>query len=93
MAGFASLGEITEEHFDRIFGTNVRGCSLQCKSPCQLCRDGAPIILNASIDASKGLPKWKIYSATKAAMRLFARIWRTRLKSYARPPGCRCDDR
>ena len=42
--------------------------------------DGASIILNASIVASKGLPEWSVYSATKAAVRSFARTWTTDLR-------------
>src|SRR5438093_1085697 len=43
--------------------------------------DGSSIILNASITASKGLENFSIYSATKAAVRSFARTWTTDLKS------------
>ena len=43
--------------------------------------EGASIILNASVDASKGLPANSVYSATKAAVRSFARTWTTDLKA------------
>ena len=46
----------------------------------RLLPEGASIILNASIVASKGSPQWSVYSATKAAVRSFARIWTTDLK-------------
>ncbi len=79
-AGFAPLGEITEEHFDAIFGANVKGLLFTVQKALPLMPDGASVILNASIVASKGLPAWSVYSATKAAVRSFARTWTTDLK-------------
>jgi NAD(P)-dependent dehydrogenase (short-subunit alcohol dehydrogenase family) len=79
-AEFAPLGEITEEHFDRIFGSNVKGLLFTVQKALPLVPDGASIILNASIVASKGLPEWSVYSATKAAVRSFARTWTTDLR-------------
>jgi NAD(P)-dependent dehydrogenase (short-subunit alcohol dehydrogenase family) len=79
-AELASLGEITEEHFDTIFGINVKGLVFSVQKALPLMPDGGSIILNASITASKGLPAWSIYSATKAALRSFARTWTADLK-------------
>jgi NAD(P)-dependent dehydrogenase (short-subunit alcohol dehydrogenase family) len=79
-AEFAPLGQITEEHFDRVFGANVRGLLFSVQKALPLMPDGASIILNASVVASKGLPHWSVYSATKAAVRSFARTWTTDLK-------------
>src|SRR5713226_9285165 len=79
-AEFAPLGEITEQHFDRIFDANVKGLLFTVQKALPLMPDGAAIILNASIVASKGLPDWSVYSATKAAVRSFARTWTTDLK-------------
>src|ERR1700730_13730604 len=79
-AEFAPLGEITEEHFDRIFGSNVKGLLFTVQKALPLVPDGASIILNASIVASKGLPEWSVYSATRAAVRSFARTWILDLK-------------
>src|SRR6267378_4501257 len=53
---------------------------ITCRCTLPLLPDGASIILNASIVASKGLPEWSVYSATKAAVRSFARTWTTDLK-------------
>jgi NAD(P)-dependent dehydrogenase (short-subunit alcohol dehydrogenase family) len=72
---FAQLGEITEEHFDRIFGINVRGLLFTVQKALPLLREGGSIILNASIASSKGLPALSVYSASKAAVRSFARCW------------------
>ncbi len=79
-AEYATLGKITEEHFDSIFNTNVKGLLFTVQKALPLVSDGASIILNASIVASKGLPNDSVYSATKAAVRSFARTWTTDLK-------------
>ena len=79
-AKVAPLGKITEEHYDSIFNGNVKGLLFTVQKALPLMPDGATIILNASIVASKGLPDWSVYSATKAAVRSFARTWTTDLK-------------
>jgi NAD(P)-dependent dehydrogenase (short-subunit alcohol dehydrogenase family) len=83
-AGFANLaplGKITEEHYDSLFNVNVRGVLFTVQKALPLLPDGASIILNASIVASKATaPEWSVYSATKAAVRSFARTWTTDLK-------------
>jgi NAD(P)-dependent dehydrogenase (short-subunit alcohol dehydrogenase family) len=80
VATYAAFGQITEEHFDSIFGINVKGLLFTVQKALPLLPDGASIILNASIVASKGLPANSVYSATKAAIRSFARTWTTDLK-------------
>jgi NAD(P)-dependent dehydrogenase (short-subunit alcohol dehydrogenase family) len=77
----APLGTITEEHYDSFFNINVKGLLFTVQKALPLMPDGASIILNASIVASKGLPDWSVYSATKAAVRSFARTWTTDLKA------------
>jgi NAD(P)-dependent dehydrogenase (short-subunit alcohol dehydrogenase family) len=79
-AKYAPLGKITEELFDSIFDTNVKGLLFTVQKALPLLPDGASIILNASIVASKGLSSNSVYSATKAAVRSFARTWTTDLK-------------
>ena len=79
VAQYAPLGEITEEHYDSIFNINVKGLLFTVQKALPLLPDGASIILNASIVASKGLSA-SVYSATKAAVRSFARTWTTDLK-------------
>ena len=79
-AELAPLGAITEEHFDKIFGVNVKGLLFSVQKALPLFRDGGSIILNASIVASKGLEASSVYSATKAAVRSFARTWTVDLK-------------
>ena len=78
---FGRFGEITEELYDSIFNTNVRGLLFTVQKALPLMPDGASIILNASIVASKGLSANSVYSATKAAVRSFARTWTTDLKN------------
>lgn len=80
-AKYATVGEITEELYDSIFDTNVKGLLFTVQKALPLLSDGASIILNASIVASKGLPSNSVYSATKAAVRSFARTWTTDLKA------------
>jgi NAD(P)-dependent dehydrogenase (short-subunit alcohol dehydrogenase family) len=77
---FAPLGEITEEHFDWIFDINVRGLLFCVQKALPLFREGGSIILNASIASIKGLPAMSVYSASKAAVRSFARGWTADLK-------------
>jgi NAD(P)-dependent dehydrogenase (short-subunit alcohol dehydrogenase family) len=80
IAKIAPFGKITEEHYDSIFDTNVKGLLFTVQKALPLMPDGASIILNASIVASKGLSANSVYSATKAAVRSFARTWTTDLK-------------
>jgi NAD(P)-dependent dehydrogenase (short-subunit alcohol dehydrogenase family) len=81
IAKYAALGTITPELYDSIFDINVKGLLFTVQKALPLMPDGAAIILNASIVASKGLSANSIYSATKAAVRSFARTWTTDLKS------------
>ena len=80
VARYAPLGEITEEFYESIFNINVKGLLFTVQKALPLMPDGASVILNASIVASKGLPSNSVYSATKAAVRSFARTWTTDLK-------------
>jgi len=82
-AGFAEaapLGDISEEQFDRSFSANVKGALFTVQKALPLLRDGASIILTSSVVGSKGFPGVSVYSATKAALRSFARTWTTDLK-------------
>jgi len=81
IAKYAPLGAIDEEHFDSIFDTNVKGVLFTVQKALPLLADGASVILNASIVGSKGLAANSVYSATKAAIRSFARTWTTDLKA------------
>jgi NAD(P)-dependent dehydrogenase (short-subunit alcohol dehydrogenase family) len=80
IAQFAPLGEISEEHFDKIFGINVKGLLFTVQKALPIFQDGGSIILNASIGSSKGFEETSVYSATKAAVRSFARTWTADLK-------------
>jgi len=77
----APLGAITEAHFDKTFGINVKGLLFTVQKALPLFQDGGgSIILNASIASSKGIEALSVYSATKAAVRSFARSWTVDLK-------------
>lgn len=80
IATYGQFGKVTEELYDSIFNVNVKGLLFTVQKALPLMPDGASIILNASIVASKGLPSNSVYSATKAAVRSFARTWTTDLK-------------
>jgi len=80
IARYAPLGEISESLYEEIFDVNVKGLLFTVQKALPLLADGASIILNASIVGSKGLPENSVYSATKAAVRSFARTWTTDLK-------------
>jgi len=77
-AGFyelGKLGEITEEHFDKTFNTNVRGLFFAVQKALPLLSKGSSVILVGSIASIKGFEAFSIYDATKAAVRSFARSW------------------
>lgn len=74
------LGAITEEHFDRIFGTNVRGVLFTVQKALPLLTQGASVILTGSTAAVKGTANFSVYSASKAAVRNLARSWALDLK-------------
>src|SRR2546421_8534288 len=80
VAKYSPFGKITEELYDSIFNINVKGLLFTVQKALPLMPDGGSIILNASIVASKGLPANSVYSATKAAVRSFARTWTTDLR-------------
>jgi NAD(P)-dependent dehydrogenase (short-subunit alcohol dehydrogenase family) len=81
IAELAPLEAITEAHFDKTFGINVKGVLFTVQKALPLFHDnGGSIILNASIAASKGIEASTVYSATKAAIRSFARTWTVELK-------------
>src|SRR5260221_9629708 len=76
----APLGAISEEQFDRTFGVNVKGALFTVQKALPLLPDGASIILTSGILGSKGFADRSVYSATKAALRSFARTWTTDLQ-------------
>jgi NAD(P)-dependent dehydrogenase (short-subunit alcohol dehydrogenase family) len=80
IGSFAPIGSITEEHFDGIFGINVRGLLFSVQKALPLFQDGGSIILNASVASIGGTEGASVYSASKAAVRSFARVWTNDLK-------------
>lgn len=74
------LGEITEQDFDTLFGLNTRGTLFTVQKALPLFREGGSIIMTGSIASVKGWPAYSVYSASKAALRSFARTWLNELK-------------
>lgn len=80
VAEFSPLQAVTEEHFDKLFDTNVKGLLFSVQKALPLFVDGGAIILNSSIANTTGTPAFGVYGATKAAVRSFARTWTSDLK-------------
>ena len=85
------LGAITEEQFDRIFATNVRGVLFTVQKALPLLSSGSSIILTGSTVSIKGTANFSVYSASKAAVRNFARPgrWTYRAAGYASTSSAR----
>ena len=77
---FLPITAMTEEHFDRTVGLNVRGTVFTVHKALPLFRDGGSIIMNGSIASAKGFAGSSVYNASKAALRSFARTWTAELK-------------
>ena len=80
-AEWSALEEATEAHFDGQFGTNVRGLFFSVQKALPLMSEGSAIVLNGSVVSITGLEGASVYSATKAAVRSFARTWTSDLKA------------
>ncbi|MCD9586813.1 SDR family oxidoreductase [Streptomyces samsunensis] len=79
-ASFATLQQVTEEHFDKTFGVNVRGTLFTVQKALPLLNDGASVIVNSSVRADDGVAAFGTYAASKAALRSFVRTWANELK-------------
>ena len=77
---FVPLGEVTEAHFDKYFGTNVKGTLFTVQKALPLMTTGGSIVLTGSMVSRKGMPGFTVYAATKAALRSFARTWAVDLR-------------
>ncbi len=77
---FGTFGEITEEHFDKTFNTNVRGLLFAVQKALPLLAKGSSVVLIGSMVSIKGFPSCSVYNASKAAVRSFARTWIVDLK-------------
>ncbi len=80
VAEFVPLEQISEEHFDTLFGVNVRGTLFTVQKALPLLNDGASVILNGSTNVDAGDAAFGVYAASKAAVRSFARTWANELK-------------
>lgn len=82
MAGeFVPLDHVTEAHFDKYFGINVKGTPFTVQKALPLMPPGGAIVINGSMVSIKGIPAFGVYAATKAALRSFARTWAVDLKN------------
>ncbi|WP_406261223.1 SDR family oxidoreductase [Actinacidiphila glaucinigra] len=79
----ARLEEVTEQDFDDTFGANVKGVLFTVQKALPLLNDGASVILTGSTAGSGGAEAFTVYSASKAAVRSFARTWANELKGRA----------
>ena len=78
---FVPLAQVTEEHFDKYFGINVKGTLFTVQKAVRLMPEsGGAIVINGSMVSIKGVPAFGVYAATKAALRSFARTWAQDLK-------------
>ena len=80
LGDFQPIGSITEESFDRTFGINVKGTLFTVQNALPLMPAGSSVILTGSTTGTMGTPAFSVYSATKAALRNFARSWALDLK-------------
>src|SRR5207245_10342401 len=80
VAQLAPFGTVDEKFFDLHFDANVKGLFFSVQKGLPFMNDGASIILNASIATIKGFPAMSVYSATKAAVRSYARTWTNELR-------------
>ncbi|MFJ2398735.1 SDR family oxidoreductase [Streptomyces sp. NPDC087843] len=81
VAALAPLEQVTEEHFDTLFGINVRGMLFTVQKALPLLNDGASVILNGSTNVDVGDEALGVYAATKAATRSFSRTWANELRT------------
>jgi NAD(P)-dependent dehydrogenase (short-subunit alcohol dehydrogenase family) len=81
LGAMAPLGAITEASFDLVFDVNVKGTLFTVQKALPLMKAGGSIILTGSTTGSMGSPAFSVYSATKAAIRNFARCWAVDLKT------------
>lgn len=77
---FATLEEVTEQHFDATFNINVRGTLFTVQKALPLLNDGASVILTGSTAANSGAEAFGVYAASKAAIRSFSRTWANELR-------------
>ncbi|MEV7244390.1 SDR family oxidoreductase [Streptomyces sp. NPDC093248] len=80
---FCRLEDVTEKHFDDTFGANVKGMLFTVQKALPLLNDGASVVLTGSTAGSGGEEAFGVYSASKAAVRSFARTWANELKGRA----------
>jgi NAD(P)-dependent dehydrogenase (short-subunit alcohol dehydrogenase family) len=80
VGGYADLGSISEDHFDLLFGTNVKGTLFTVQKILPLMNDGGSVVLTCSAASSKGTRGLTVYGATRAAVRSFVRTWTVELK-------------
>ncbi|KQX73098.1 MULTISPECIES: glucose 1-dehydrogenase [unclassified Streptomyces] len=78
---FATLEQVTEEHFDATFDTNVKGVLFTVQKALPLLNDGGSVLLTGSTAGGVGNEAFGVYGASKAAIRSFARTWANELRT------------
>jgi NAD(P)-dependent dehydrogenase (short-subunit alcohol dehydrogenase family) len=73
IAKFIPMSDFPEELFDEVFRINVKGPWLTIKYATPILRSGGSVVLNSSINNQMGIYSSSVYSASKAAIRSFAR--------------------
>jgi NAD(P)-dependent dehydrogenase (short-subunit alcohol dehydrogenase family) len=79
LSEFSTLDDVSEDHFDRTFGLNVRALLFATKAATAIMPDGGAVVLVGSIAGAIGTKGYGVYGATKAAVRSFARTWANEL--------------
>lgn len=79
MSDHATLDTVSEDHFDRTFGLNVRALVFATKAATAIMPDGGSVVLVGSIADEIGTKGYGVYGASKAAVRSFARTWANEL--------------
>ena len=79
LSDHATLDAVDEDHFDRTFGLNVRALMFATKAATAIMQDGGAVVLVGSIADAIGTKGYGVYSASKAAVRSFARTWANEL--------------
>ena len=75
-----TIEQVTESQFEAGFSANVKGVFFCMQKALPLMPDGAAVVLNASMWTIKGIPGFGVLSASKAAVRSFARTWANELR-------------
>lgn len=80
VGNYVSLEDVTEQEFDRVMKTNVLGTYFSAQACLPIMGEGSTIILNTSVTAQLGLPRFSLYIAAKSAEKSFIKTWTNELR-------------